>query len=62
MQEFYKDYTFILGYMILVLLVQLAFGEKAQRGFLLTTLFSMAVLNYNKVNKFLDEKFKLEGE
>ena len=59
MQEFYKDFTFILGYMILVLMVQMAFGEKAQRGFLLTTLFSMAVLNYSKVNDFLDTKFKL---
>ncbi len=59
MQEFYKDFTFILGYMVLVLMVQMAFGEKAQRGFLLTTLFSMSVLNYSKVNDFLDTKFKL---
>lgn len=62
MEEFYKDYTFILGFMILVLLVQMAFGEKAERGFLLATLFSMCILNVSKVNEYLDNLIQLDKE
>ena len=60
MQEFYKDFGFIIGFMILCLLVVMAFGEKAERGFLLTTLFGMVILNVDAVVQFLNDKFKVK--
>ena len=60
MQQFYKDFGFIIGFMILCLLVSMAFGEKAERGFLLTTLFGMVILNANSVMTFFSEKFKVK--
>lgn len=60
MQQFYKDFGFIIGFMILCLLVSMAFGEKAERGFLLTTLFGMVILNADSVMSFFSEKFKVK--
>lgn len=59
MEQFYKDFGFIIGFMFLCLLVLMAFGEKVERGFLLAVLFSMAILNSSTVTKFMDETFKL---
>ena len=60
MQQFYKDFGFIIGFMILCLLVSMAFGEKAERGFLLTTLFGMVILNADSVMTFFSEKVKVK--
>lgn len=60
MKEFYKDFGFIIGFMILCLLVVMAFGEKAERGFLLTTLFGMVILNVDAVSQFLNNKFSVK--
>ena len=60
MQEFYKDFGFIIGFMILCLIVVMAFGEKAERGFLLTTLFGMVILNADSVISFINDKFKVK--
>ena len=60
MQEFYKDFGFIIGFMILCLLVVMAFGEKAERGFLLTTLFGMVILNADSMITFINDKFKVK--
>lgn len=60
MQQFYKDFGFIIGFMILCLLVSMSFGEKAERGFLLTTLFGMVILNADSVMSFFSEKFKVK--
>ena len=60
MQEFYKDFGFIIGFMILCLIVVMAFGEKSERGFLLTTLFGMVILNADSVMTFFSEKFKVK--
>lgn len=60
MQQFYKDFGFIIGFMILCLLVSMAFGEKSERGFLLTTLFGMVILNADNVMTFFSEKFKVK--
>ncbi len=62
MEQFYEDFTFIIGFMILCLLVLMAFGEKAERGFLLMVLFSMVVIRADKVAKFMDDNFKLQKE
>lgn len=60
MRDFYEDFGFIIGFMILCLLVLMAFGEKSERGFLLTTLFGMVILNADSVMTFFSEKFKVK--
>ena len=60
MKEFYEDFGFIIGFMILCLLVLMTFGEKSERGFLLTTLFGMVILNADSVMSFFSEKFKVK--
>ena len=60
MNDFYEDFGFIIGFMILCLLVLMAFGEKSERGFLLTTLFGMVILNADSVMTFFSEKFKVK--
>ena len=60
MKDFYEDFGFIIGFMILCLLVLMAFGEKAERGFLLTTLFGMVILNADSVIAFINDKFKVK--
>lgn len=53
MQEFYDDLGFIIGFMILCLIISMTAGEKAQRYFLLTTLFSVVILNVNNFTTWL---------
>ena len=60
MKDFYEDFSFIIGFMILCLLVLMAFGEKSERCFLLTTLFGMVILNADSVMSFFSEKFKVK--
>lgn len=60
MEQFYKDFGFIIGFMVLCLLVSMAFGDKAERGFLLTTLFGMVILNADSVSQFLNDKFAVK--
>ena len=60
MRDFYEDFSFIIGFMILCLLVLMTFGEKSERGFLLTTLFGMVILNADSVMSFFSEKFKVK--
>ena len=60
MRDFYEDFSFIIGFMILCLLVLMTFGEKSERGFLLTTLFGMVILNADNVMTFFSEKFKVK--
>ena len=60
MKDFYDDFSFIIGFMILCLLVLMSFGEKSERGFLLTTLFGMVILNADNVITFFNEKFKVK--
>ena len=59
MKDFYEDFSFIIGFMILCLLVLMTFGEKSERGFLLTTLFGMVILNADSVINFFSEKVKV---
>ena len=50
-ETIYKKLGFIIGFMILTLIISMAFGEKAQRYFLLTTLFSVIILNVENFNE-----------
>ena len=48
MKDFYNSFTFILTFMILVLIFQMVFGNKFIEVFLLLVLASMVVVNADK--------------
>ena len=58
MKEFYQDFGFIIGFMVLVLLWNMGFGEKGTRYFLLLVLVGMLVLNYGVMSDWLKNTFK----
>lgn len=50
-ETIYKKLGFIIGFMVLTLIISMVFGEKAQRYFLLSTLFSVIILNADSFNE-----------
>ena len=59
MQKFYDSFTFIISFMILVLVFNMFFGSKFVEWFLLLVLLSMIVVNSDKIKyifKGLEEK------
>lgn len=51
MKEFYNSFTFILTFMILVLIFQMVLGNKFVEVFLLLVLASMIVVNSDKFSQ-----------
>lgn len=49
MNNFYDSFTFIISFMVLVLVFQMMFGSTFIEWFLLLVLLSMVVLNSDKV-------------
>lgn len=49
LKEFYNSFSFIIAFMILVLLFEMIFGEKFTQAFLLLVMVSMAIFNSDKV-------------
>ena len=60
MEQFYKDFGFIIGFLVCVLVIQIAFGDKTTRGFIVLVLFSMVILNYEKMSSFIGSIFTLK--
>lgn len=56
MDKFYSSFTFMLGFMVSVLVFNMAFGSKATEWFLLLVLLSMLVTNADKVSKAFGAK------
>ena len=54
MKNFYNSFTFIITFMILVLLFQMVMGSKFVEYFLLLVLASMVVLNSEKFTKIFE--------
>lgn len=54
-ETIYKKLGFIIGFMVLTLIISMAFGEKAQRYFLLTTLFSVIIMNVESFNEMFSD-------
>lgn len=48
MEKFYNSFTFIIAFMILVLILQMTMGSKFIEYFLLLVLASMVVMNAEK--------------
>jgi len=51
MKNFYNSFSFILSFMLLVLIFNMIFGAKFTEWFLILVLASMVVVNSDKVNK-----------
>ena len=51
MKSFYNSFTFILTFMILVLIFQMILGDKFTEYFLLLVLASMIVMNADKFSE-----------
>ena len=49
MKNFYDSFTFIISFMILVLVFNMMFGSKFVEWFLLLVMLSMVVVNADKV-------------
>lgn len=58
-KEFYEDFGKIIGFMVMTLIIEMAFGQKIERYWLLIILLGMVLLNYETFNSFLKEKFTL---
>lgn len=54
MEHFYNSFTFMLGFMVSVLILNMVFGVKFTEGFLLLVLLSMLVLNADKFAKIFE--------
>ena len=59
-ENFYKDFGFIIGFLVGSLVIEMTFGEKVQYHFLLLVLFSMLILNSTNFLKFVDENLTLK--
>lgn len=59
-ENFYKDFGFIIGFLVGSLVIEMAFGEKVQYHFLILVLFSMLILNSTDFLKFVDENLTLK--
>jgi hypothetical protein len=57
MQVFLTNFKFIIGFIVLVFLVQLALGNKASENFSIMVLFTMIILNADNFTNFLSEYF-----
>ena len=59
MKQFYNNLGFIIGFVCLTIFAELAFGSKFATKFLSLVLFSMVILNYEKVINFVENKTRL---
>ena len=59
-ENFYKDFGFIIGFLVGSLVIEMTFGEKVQYHFLILVLFSMLILNSTDFLKFVDENLTLK--
>ena len=55
--DFYTDFGKIIGFMIMTLFIELVFGQKAEKYWLILILVGMVLLNYSKFNEFLTSHF-----
>lgn len=60
LENFYAEFGLIIGFMIMTLIIQLTLGEKTERYWLLLILCGMILMNYEKFNEFLKDKFTLK--
>lgn len=59
-KAFYKDFGFIVAFLILVLVIQMSLGNNFTNKFLVLVLFGMIILNSNNFIIFLQNSFELK--
>lgn len=57
MREFYNDFGFMIGFLVMVLLWNLAFDSKGTFYFLVLVLLGMVVLNSGSVTAWVENTF-----
>lgn len=57
MQGFFDNLGFIIGFLVMVLIWNVALGAKATKYFLILVLLSMLILNYAPMSAFITETF-----
>ena len=60
LKGFYEDTSFILAFLVLLLVIQATLGDSFTRWFLLLILFSMIMINSDKFITFIEEAMKYE--
>ena len=53
MEDFYKNFGDIIGFLVIVLIFTMATDEKTTQGMVLLVLLSMVLLNYKEFNEFM---------
>lgn len=53
MKDLYKSGKFVIGFLVMVLVIETSFGEKASEKFCLLTLLSMIIFNAGNFTEFL---------
>ena len=61
MESFYKNGKSIIGFCVLTLLFNMIFDEKSTEKFVLLVLFSMCILNADKVTEWMETAFQSGG-
>lgn len=59
-KAFYKDFGFIVAFLILVLVIQMSLGNNFTNKFLVLVLFGMIILNSKNFIIFLQNSFELK--
>ena len=54
MQRFFEDFSFIIAFMVMVLIISMAAGKEVTNKFLALVLFSMVIVNSDKIVSFLN--------
>ena len=62
MKEFYNKMGVIIGFLILMFLLQMTLGDKTASKFVLLILFTMVMLNADKFTSYLGDKFTVKEE
>lgn len=54
MQRFFEDFSFIIAFMVMVLIISMVAGKEVTNKFLALVLFSMVIVNSDKIVSFLN--------
>ena len=58
LKSFYEDTTFIVSFLVMVIVIQMTLGKKFTDWFLILVLFSIIIINSDKFITFLQDSFK----
>lgn len=58
-KQFYSEFGKIIGFMVMTLVIEMTMGQKVEKYWLILILLGMVLLNSEKFNNFLKDKFNL---